>query len=99
MSVFAFTAMTQARCFAGTKTARSGAPMEKTSRLTFKIYLNDGFDGGETLFEDVTVEPATGMALVFRHPLLHEGGEIFAGRKSVLRTDVMYAAEPCELPD
>jgi hypothetical protein len=54
--------------------------------------LNDDFDGGETLFEDVTIEPERGMALIFAHGYLHEGGEVLAGRKYVLRTDVMYAA-------
>ena len=67
------------------------------SRLTFMVYLNDGFEGGETLFQDTTVEPERGMALVFAHGYLHEGGEVFAGRKYVLRTDIMFAAEPVEV--
>lgn len=71
----------------------------ETSRLTFMIYLNDDFAGGETLFEHVKVEPQTGMALIFAHSLLHEGGEVFSGRKYVLRTDVMYSAEVHELED
>lgn len=31
------------------------------------------------------------MALVFVHRHLHEGAPVIAGRKYVLRTDVMYA--------
>jgi predicted 2-oxoglutarate/Fe(II)-dependent dioxygenase YbiX len=71
----------------------------EASRLTFMVYLNDDFDGGETLFEDVTIEPERGMALVFAHGYLHEGGEVFAGRKYVLRTDVMYSGEPYDISD
>lgn len=69
------------------------------SRLTFMVYLNDEFDGGETLFEDVTIEVKRGMALIFAHGYLHEGGEVLSGRKYVLRTDVMYSADVYELPD
>ncbi len=69
------------------------------SRLTFLVYLNDGFEGGETIFESTEVHPKAGMALVFAHGLLHEGGEVFSGRKYVLRTDVMYSAEEVDLND
>lgn len=76
------------------------------SRLTFMIYLNDGFEGGDTRFylnhnyfelldpnviPDVSVVPETGMALCFRHELRHEGARVIQGRKYVLRSDVMYA--------
>ena len=30
------------------------------------------------------------MALIFEHELLHEGAAVTAGRKYVLRSDVMY---------
>lgn len=66
------------------------------SRLTFMVYLNDDFEGGETIFDYARIEPKAGMALVFMHGLPHEGAEVLAGRKYVLRTDVMFAAEPCE---
>jgi prolyl 4-hydroxylase len=61
------------------------------SLLTFMVYLNDGVEGGETRFENVVVAPATGLALVFDHYLLHEGSMVTAGLKYVLRSDVMYA--------
>jgi 2-oxoglutarate-Fe(II)-dependent oxygenase superfamily protein len=66
------------------------------SLLTFMIYLNDDFTGGETVFytdvgaERAMVVPRQGLALVFEHRQLHEGAPIKSGRKYVLRTDVMY---------
>ena len=62
------------------------------SALTFMVYLNDAFDGGETRFldEDVVVRPVAGDALLFFHGLRHEGAEVTRGRKYVLRSDVMY---------
>jgi len=66
------------------------------SRLTWMIYLNDNFSGGETafyLYEDVlSVCPERGMALAFFHEHVHEGAPVLSGRKYVLRTDVMYRA-------
>lgn len=64
------------------------------SALTFMVYLNDGFQGGETEFEPLTVVPVPGMALLFRHELVHQGAPVKAGRKYVLRSDVMFAASP-----
>jgi hypothetical protein len=66
---------------------------KERSQLTFMIYLNDGFEGGETKFLEeptFTVTPKLGSALVFVHRKLHEGALLIAGRKYVLRTDVMY---------
>ncbi len=64
------------------------------SHLTFMIYLNEGFEGGETTFrcgrEPIRVVPRTGMALVFYHKLVHAGAAVRAGRKYVIRSDVMY---------
>jgi predicted 2-oxoglutarate/Fe(II)-dependent dioxygenase YbiX len=70
---------------------------DERSHLTFMVYLNADFTGGETKFYDedrelhVTVNPECGMALGFVHLQLHEGAPVIAGRKYVLRTDVMYA--------
>lgn len=72
------------------------------SRLTFMIYLNAGFRGGETKFysEDrvdgmrrriASIEPVTGTGLVFAHEWWHEGATVETGRKYVLRTDIMFA--------
>lgn len=60
------------------------------SLLTFMIYLNDNFEGGETNFGEITIKPEMGMALVFEHHLLHEGCAVTKGRKYILRSDVMY---------
>ncbi|PKV50053.1 2-oxoglutarate-Fe(II)-dependent oxygenase superfamily protein [Aquimarina sp. MAR_2010_214] len=61
------------------------------SFFSFLIYLNDDFEGGETYFEEgITVNPKLGDALVFHHPLRHEGKPIISGTKYVLRTDIMY---------
>jgi prolyl 4-hydroxylase len=63
------------------------------SELTFMVYLNNDFTGGETAFLDfsVTVAPRTGTALLFQHFTLHEGCTVESGLKYVLRSDVMYA--------
>ena len=68
-------------------------PNGEQSLLTWMIYLNDDFTGGETKFygAEVEVKPETGMMLVFRHALLHEGAEVRAGRKYVLRSDIMFS--------
>ncbi|MDR6514930.1 prolyl hydroxylase family protein [Chryseobacterium camelliae] len=64
------------------------------SFYTFLIYLNDDFEGGETEFEGLfTVAPKKGSALVFYHPLRHEGKTLISGLKYVLRTDVMYTTQ------
>ena len=62
--------------------------------LTFIVYLNDGFQGGDTAFldDDVVAHPKPGRALLFQHQILHEGCQVLAGVKYVLRTDVMYRA-------
>lgn len=76
------------------------------SRLTFLIYLNDGYEGGETIFSDYTFEggktvvhetkvaATIGMGLFFVHERKHEGAPVTSGRKYVLRTDVMYEGTP-----
>ncbi|WP_233218086.1 prolyl hydroxylase family protein [Roseateles chitinivorans] len=61
------------------------------SRLTFLVYLNDGFVGGETAFREFNVVPATGTALLFIHETWHEGASVTEGIKYVLRSDVLYS--------
>jgi peptidoglycan/LPS O-acetylase OafA/YrhL len=60
------------------------------SRWTLLLYLNEGFVGGETEFDTLSVAPRRGVALGFRHELRHKGCPIIEGRKYVLRTDVQY---------
>ena len=64
---------------------------KECSFFSFLIYLNEGYEGGETYFQEgITVVPKLGSALVFHHPLKHEGKPLLSGLKYVLRTDVMY---------
>jgi predicted 2-oxoglutarate/Fe(II)-dependent dioxygenase YbiX len=77
------------------------SPTEQ-SAMTFMVYLNDGFEGGATEFDfrvmgvvhdgdEITrVVPEAGMALVFAHRIFHQGAPVTAGRKYVLRSDVMF---------
>ncbi|HEX8266077.1 MAG TPA: 2OG-Fe(II) oxygenase [Pyrinomonadaceae bacterium] len=67
-------------------------PNGEQSLLTWMIYLNEDFTGGETNFNGAGIEikPETGMMLVFRHELIHEGTEVQSGRKYVLRSVVMF---------
>jgi hypothetical protein len=75
---------------------------DERSQFTFMVYLNGECEGGETVLHiiddgltlpdgaEIRVKPEPGKALVFFHYLLHEGAKVTAGRKYVLRTDVMY---------
>jgi hypothetical protein len=75
-------------------------PNGERSFFTFMIYLNDDFEGGGTSFREsgfrrsefgqFTVRPKKGMGLLFHHPILHRGDAVAAGRKYVLRSDVMF---------
>lgn len=63
------------------------------SQLTFMVYLNDDFSGGETTLIGAEVIPRAGSASFFLHKIRHKGQPVTAGRKYVLRTDVMYRRE------
>jgi len=65
----------------------------EASYYTLMIYLNDDYEGGETTFNEITVRPKQGAALIFLHDLEHEGSEVKQGVKYVLRTDVMFRFE------
>lgn len=60
------------------------------SQLTFMVYLNSEFEGGETTLERLDIKPEKGLALFFVHQIRHKGQPVIKGRKYVLRTDVMY---------
>ncbi len=62
----------------------------ESSRITFMIYLNEDFEGGETSFDEQVIKPTTGKALCFFHELKHEGCALIKGVKYVLRSDIMY---------
>lgn len=63
---------------------------QEESRITFMIYLNQDFEGGETSFDQITIAPKTGSALCFIHEQKHKGCPVKKGIKYVLRSDVMY---------
>jgi prolyl 4-hydroxylase len=65
---------------------------QERSLLTFMVYLNDGFAGGETDFLELRqkITPRAGQALFFQHFLLHEGCEVRDGQKYALRSDIMF---------
>jgi len=63
------------------------------SLYTLIVYLSDDFEGGHTRFDvhpEVSIAPREGMALIFQHPIFHEGEEVTAGTKYALRTELMY---------
>lgn len=67
---------------------------DRRSLVTVLIYLNDGFDGGETIFYDeVKITPKRGSALLFDHDLWHCGAPLIRGDKFILRTDLMFPSK------
>ncbi|KAG2389254.1 hypothetical protein C9374_014654 [Naegleria lovaniensis] len=67
------------------------------SFLTVLIYLNNVEEGGETQFFDAKskqetfqLKPEMGSAVVFCHEMLHQGNDVLAGVKYLLRTDICY---------
>ncbi len=60
------------------------------SKLSFIIYLNEDFKGGQTDFRQFEISPKTGRAIAFGHDLLHEGKSVLSGIKYAVRTDIMY---------
>lgn len=62
--------------------------LNQKSRWTLLIYLNDNFDGGETVFYDTNtwnkvceIKPKIGKALLFDIDLWHSGSPIVDGEK------------------
>jgi hypothetical protein len=67
---------------------------EARSLLTWLLYLEGDCVGGATHLphHDLEVAPVPGTLLVFEHRQLHAGLAVREGRKTVLRSDVMYRA-------
>lgn len=62
---------------------------------TCMLYLNDNYDGGETIFyendeEIVKLKPKMGMILIFNHFIEHKGEYVTNGEKYIIRSEVMY---------
>jgi prolyl 4-hydroxylase len=74
----------------------------ESSFVTLLLYLNGDCEGGATRIDlfgrptMIDITPKPGLALLFAHRLMHEGAPVTAGRKYVLRTDVMY--KPAHVP-
>ncbi|KAH6855123.1 hypothetical protein B0I37DRAFT_363990 [Chaetomium sp. MPI-CAGE-AT-0009] len=81
----------------------AGGPLPARTTWTLLLYLTssaDGCIGGETVFyphdrrsakEEIAVSLETGMLLLHKHGhdcMLHEGREVTAGEKWVIRTDL-----------
>ena len=68
------------------------------SFITIQLYLNEGFEGGNTTFmslcngENVGVVPKIGRVLVFQHDIRHEGSLLVQGTKYAMRIDIMYTS-------
>ena len=86
----AFVRGAEAAAFAGQRTF-----------ITLLLYLNKEYEGAFTTFCDagdeparmLAVAPAEGLVLLHDHQILHCVPPLVAGRKYVLRTDVLYARE------
>ena len=68
------------------------------SYYSLLIYLNEDFDGGDTTFEDFSISPIKGTAVIFPHKLLHAGNPVKKGVKYILRTDIVFrfSSPTCE---
>lgn len=87
------------------------APDGRASRRTFMVYLDDpaSFSGGDTLFYDgppdrlqpprvvARVRPPAGSLIVFDHALWHAGETVVSGHKTVLRSELLYAAADADI--
>ena len=79
---------------------RRGALAGQRTFVTVLLYLNEGYEGCETTFYDAEgggaapLPPATGLVLLHDHRILHAATPLRAGRKYVLRTDVLYEPAP-----
>lgn len=67
------------------------AAANRRSLLTVLVYLPTGepCEGGETVVEGRAIVPRPGRVAVFDHRLVHAGQPVLAGRKLVLRNDVI----------
>jgi hypothetical protein len=76
---------------------------DEFSLLSAIVYLNDTFEGGETVFLDENVpkdkvvhRPQQGSVLLMEQSILHEGVTPTSGIKYIVRTDVMFTeSESC----
>ena len=72
------------------------ANQQNMSYATLNIFLNDDFDGGETIFYEndkrtvtMVCKPKVGRGSFFYSQQYHEGAKLLSGYKYLLRTDLM----------
>jgi hypothetical protein len=75
---------------------------DQASIYTLLIYLNNDFQGGQTMMTDYSeygprsrppleyVRPEPGKALVFDHRLVHSGEKVTGGVKYILRAEIIF---------
>jgi hypothetical protein len=73
---------------------------DRLSEMTFLMFLSDGYEGGRTLFRIgggalAAVPTPKGAVLCFPHGArpehcIHGGEAVEAGRKYIIRTDVLF---------
>src|SRR5262249_52766950 len=76
---------------------------DERSFYTVNIYLNSTHGGptrflqrggnGVSLHE---VQPKPGLALIFRHPIYHDGAPLKSGLKYIVRSDIVYKRRPSD---
>ena len=68
------------------------APDGACTGLSLVLYLNENYDGGETVFPDLALEvrPATGKIVLFPPTLRHLSQPITRGAKYIIRSEVLY---------
>ena len=53
--------------------------------INFLFYLNDDFEGGETVIEDITVKPKQGRIVIFSNGVMyHEVKQIKKNNRFIL---------------
>lgn len=48
-------------------------------KYTSVVYLNDDYEGGETIVEDVIIKPKIGKIVTFKGPKMHHGVNLITG--------------------
>lgn len=82
-------------CFGRHTDRPNGRIHGQVSLYTLLLYLNDDFQGGETLFPDlaINIKPEAGTMVAIFHGVTHEALPVRAGIKYALHTFAMFATE------
>jgi len=72
------------------------APDGALSKLSFILYLNADYQGGETFFPEpgLAVSPEVGKILLFPPGIAHMSKPIVQGAKYIVRSEVLYRPAP-----